>query len=75
MVRMLGQKYTDAWGQQVVVDHRVGAGQTMSPDILEVLAKGGSEPVGNSQREANEFLKAEIERWGKVIKQAMVTVQ
>ncbi|HKA38469.1 MAG TPA: tripartite tricarboxylate transporter substrate binding protein, partial [Burkholderiales bacterium] len=22
MVRMLGNKYTEAWGQQVVVDHR-----------------------------------------------------
>ena len=46
-----------------------------SPDIIDVLAKGGSEPVGNSSKEATEFLKTEIARWGKVIKQAMVTVQ
>src|SRR5262245_12884202 len=46
-----------------------------SPDIVDVLAKGGSEPVGNSQKEAAEFLKVEIARWGKVIKQAMVTAQ
>lgn len=24
VVRMLGQKYTAAWGQQVVIDHRPG---------------------------------------------------
>ena len=46
-----------------------------SPDIIEVVAKGGSEPVGNSQKEATDFLKVEIDRWGKVIRQAMVTVQ
>ena len=46
-----------------------------SKDIIDVLARGGSEPVGNSQKEAAEFVKAEIARWGKVIKQAKVTVQ
>jgi tripartite-type tricarboxylate transporter receptor subunit TctC len=46
-----------------------------SKDIIDVLARGGSDPVGNTQREATEFLKAEIARWGKVIKQAKVTVQ
>ena len=46
-----------------------------SKDIIDVLARGGSETVGNTQREGTEFLKAEIARWGKVIKQAKVTVQ
>jgi tripartite-type tricarboxylate transporter receptor subunit TctC len=46
-----------------------------SKDIIDVLARGGSEPVGNTQREAAEFVKVEIARWGKVIKQAKVTVQ
>ena len=46
-----------------------------SPDIVDVLAKGGSEPVGNSQKEAAAFLNVEIARWGKVIKQAMVSAQ
>jgi len=46
-----------------------------SRDIVEVLAKGGSEPVGNTPKEATEFLKAEIARWGKVIKQAKVKVE
>ena len=40
-----------------------------------MLAKGGSEPLANSQREAAEFLKVEIARWGKVIKQAKVKIE
>ena len=46
-----------------------------SPDIVDVLAKGGSEPVGNSSVEAKQFLKTDIARWSEVITQAMVTVQ
>jgi tripartite-type tricarboxylate transporter receptor subunit TctC len=43
-------------------------------DITEVRARGGSEPVGNTPREAAEFLKVEIARWGKVIRQAKVKI-
>ena len=46
-----------------------------SPDVVEVLAKGGSEPLANSQKEAAEFLKVEIARWGKVIRQAKVKIE
>ncbi len=46
-----------------------------SPDVVDALARGGSEPLANSQREAAEFLKVEIARWGKVIKQAKVKVE
>jgi tripartite-type tricarboxylate transporter receptor subunit TctC len=46
-----------------------------SADIIETLAKGGSEPIGNSPREGTEFLKVEIARWGKVIRQAKVTIE
>jgi tripartite-type tricarboxylate transporter receptor subunit TctC len=46
-----------------------------SKDIIDTLAKGGSEPVGNTPKDATDFLKTEIARWGKVIRQAKVTVQ
>jgi tripartite-type tricarboxylate transporter receptor subunit TctC len=46
-----------------------------SKDVVDVLAKGGSEPVGNTPKEATQFLKEEIARWGKVIRQANVKVQ
>ena len=44
-------------------------------DMLEMLARAGNEPLGNSPREADEFLKVEIARWGKVIKQAKVKIE
>jgi tripartite-type tricarboxylate transporter receptor subunit TctC len=46
-----------------------------SPDLVEALAKGGSEALANTPREAAEFLKVEIARWGKVIKQAQVRIE
>ncbi len=46
-----------------------------SSNIIESLARGASEPVGSTPREAVEFLKVEIARWGKVIKQANVKIE
>jgi tripartite-type tricarboxylate transporter receptor subunit TctC len=44
-------------------------------DMLDMLARGGTEAVGNTPKEALDYLKAEIARWGKVIRQAKVTQQ
>ena len=44
-------------------------------DMLEMLARAGTDPLGNTPREAAEFLKVEIARWGKVIKQAGVKIE
>ncbi len=44
-------------------------------DMLDMLAKGGTEPLGNTPAEAKAFLKIEIARWGKVIKQANIKQQ
>lgn len=44
-------------------------------DMREMLARAGTEPLGNTTREATEFLKIEIARWGKVIKQAGVKIE
>src|SRR5688572_5228952 len=41
MVRMLGQRYTEAWGQQVVVDHRAGGGMTIGINIPAQAAPDG----------------------------------
>ena len=34
LARMVGQKLTDAWGQQVVIDQRPGAGGTIAAEIV-----------------------------------------
>src|SRR4051812_48402547 len=41
IVRSVGQKFTAAWGQQVVVDHRAGAGQTIGIDIAAKATPDG----------------------------------
>jgi tripartite-type tricarboxylate transporter receptor subunit TctC len=44
-------------------------------EMLDMLARGGTEALGNTPQEAMAFLKVEIARWGKVIKQANVKIQ
>jgi len=44
-------------------------------DMTEMLARAGADPLGNTPREAMDFLKVEIARWGKVIKQAGVKIE
>ena len=43
-----------------------------SDEMKEMLARAGNEPLGNNPKEAMDFLKVEIAKWGKVIKQANV---
>ena len=41
-----------------------------SPDIRDKLLKAGNEPVGSSPAEFAAFVRAEYDKWGKVIKAA-----
>lgn len=41
-----------------------------SPDVVKRLAAEGSEPVGSSPREFAAHVRAEVEQWSRVIKQA-----
>src|SRR5918911_74484 len=41
VARMLAQKYTAAWGQQVVIDHRPGAGMVIGIDLAAKAAPDG----------------------------------
>ena len=41
-----------------------------SPETKEVLLGSGVESVGSTQEELSALVKAEIARWGKVIKEA-----
>jgi len=45
-----------------------------SDDMREMMARAGVEPLGNTPKEALEFLKIEIAKWGKVIRMAKVKV-
>jgi tripartite-type tricarboxylate transporter receptor subunit TctC len=52
--------------------HAESARAIQSDDMKEMLARAGTEPLGNTPKEAAEFLNVEIARWGKVIKAANV---
>lgn len=39
--RLLGQKFTDAWGQQVVAENRAGAGGTIASEVVARAAPDG----------------------------------
>jgi tripartite-type tricarboxylate transporter receptor subunit TctC len=44
-------------------------------DMVDMLARAGTDPLGNTPREAADFLKVEIARWGKAVKQAGVRIE
>jgi len=39
-----------------------------SPDVLEMLSSEGVEPVGSTPAELGDYLKREVERYGKIIR-------
>lgn len=43
------------------------------PDVEKRLIESGSTIIGNSPEQADEFLRAEVEKWGKVVRAAKVT--
>ncbi|MCC7487206.1 MAG: tripartite tricarboxylate transporter substrate binding protein [Burkholderiales bacterium] len=45
-----------------------------SQDVKEKLLQQGAEPVGNSSEEFGKFMKAETERWARVIREAKIKV-
>ena len=45
------------------------------PAVVEKLKKLSCDVVGGSPKQAGDFMKQEVERWGKVIKTAHITLQ
>jgi tripartite-type tricarboxylate transporter receptor subunit TctC len=41
-----------------------------SPEIVEKLAQQGVDPVGNTPAEFAQIIRADIDKWAKVIKEA-----
>ncbi len=46
-----------------------------SSEMIEMLARAGTDPLGTTPREAADFLKVEMARWGKAVKQAGVRIE
>jgi len=45
------------------------------PDVKDAWAKQGVEPMAMSPAEFDKYLRADIEKWAKVVKEAGVKVQ
>jgi tripartite-type tricarboxylate transporter receptor subunit TctC len=45
-----------------------------SPDILDRVAAMGNEPVGSTSAEFDKYIRDEIPKWGKVIRDAKITL-
>jgi tripartite-type tricarboxylate transporter receptor subunit TctC len=45
------------------------------PDMIKAIADGVSQPVGGSPESFGRFIKAEREKWAKVIKTANITAE
>ena len=45
------------------------------PDVREAIQKTGCSPLTSTPERSQEFLKAEVERWAKIIKQANIPKQ
>jgi len=45
------------------------------PQVRERLLSLGSEPVGSSPAEFGRFFRAEVEKWGKVVREAKVKIE
>jgi tripartite-type tricarboxylate transporter receptor subunit TctC len=44
-------------------------------DVRAKLAQQGAEPLGSSPEEYGAYIRKEIDRWGKVVKQSGVTAE
>ena len=44
-------------------------------ELRAALAKVGNDPVGNSQAEAERFVRAELAKWAKLVKDAGIKPQ
>ena len=69
--------FAPAGTQRNIIDHlhRETVKALAQPDVKERLATLGAEGVGNSPEEFRAFVKAEIAKWARVVKEAGLKVE
>jgi tripartite-type tricarboxylate transporter receptor subunit TctC len=82
MARMIGQRLTDTWKEQVLVENRVGAGgnlgmeaaQKSPPDGHTLVMIDNSQAINESLYSKLRFvlLKADVEKFGRVVRFASI---
>jgi tripartite-type tricarboxylate transporter receptor subunit TctC len=90
LARVVGTKLTEMWKQQVLVENRAGVAGVLAaeytatqpsdgsvllmPDVQERLDTFGAEDGGGSSEKFAGFIKTEIAKWTKVVKDGNVKV-
>jgi tripartite-type tricarboxylate transporter receptor subunit TctC len=80
--RIIGLKLAERVGQPVVPENRPGVSRLSEewrkiaamPDTKERMQKAGFEPLANTPEKFSEFVKTETVRWGKVIRDAKLSL-
>jgi tripartite-type tricarboxylate transporter receptor subunit TctC len=67
VVRLVGERLARLWNQQVLV--------LQAPDLQQRLADLVIETAPTSRDEFTAFIRSELERWGKVVKEARIPLQ
>lgn len=85
VARVVAQKMSESWGQQVVVDNRPGANGMIASDLVAkanpdgytiVLSTIGPMGINASlYKMPCDFVKSEISKWAKVVQAAGVKVE
>ena len=90
MARLLAQKLAEVFGQQIIVDNRAGGGGVIAatmaresaPDGYTIFfgnpckACGGSSEVGGMPpEEFAQYIRDEISKWKRVVKEANIKVE
>ena len=80
VARLLGEKLTASWGQQVIVDSRPGGNNVIAriqamPDFKEKLASQDVEPFISGPEQFGAFIKAEMAKYARIIKLANIRIE
>ena len=71
VVRVLAQKLTEQLGSSFVVENRPGSAGVLA---TEPVARAGNEYVMSSPEEFLAFVRAEIAKWTKVVKESNIRI-
>jgi len=71
------REIADIWARHRIVErlHDEFAAVLRMSDVAEAFARAGAEPVSSTPREFEAYLRSEVARWTKVIKEAGVKVE
>ena len=71
--RIIAGGLAQVFGQRVIVDNRAGGGFNIGAEVIKRLSDLGYVPIGGHPAEFAKFIKSDIEKWRKVIREKGLT--